>query len=112
MEKRIGKIEYVKFGYGGYQDAMFGISITLSSKKDCWGVCDFKGAWGMCTKVTERTKWTEDDRRKQFADTMIFIDELMLKAKVTDVNDLRGVPVEVTFEGNTLKEWRILEEVL
>ena len=25
---------------------------------------------------------------------------------------LKGKPVEVTFEGNTLKEWRILTEVL
>ena len=25
---------------------------------------------------------------------------------------LKGIPVEVTTENNTLKEWRILEEVL
>jgi len=112
MEKRIGKIESVKLGYGGYQDVMFGISVTLTSKKDSWGVSDFKGTWGMTIEVSDRTEWTEEDRRKQYADTMVFIDELMQKAKVTDLNKLVNTPVEVTFDGNTLKEWRILEEVL
>lgn len=31
MEKRIGKIQKIKFGFGGYQDAQFGVSVTLSS---------------------------------------------------------------------------------
>jgi hypothetical protein len=28
------------------------------------------------------------------------------------VDELKGKPVEVTFDGNMLKEWRILTEVL
>jgi hypothetical protein len=33
-------------------------------------------------------------------------------AKVNSVDRLKGVPVEATFDGNLLKEWRILTEVL
>ena len=112
MRKKIGKIKNINIGYGGYQDAMFGVTVTLGSDKECWGVGDFKGAWGMRTKVTEYTKWTEEDRQKTFADTMVFLDELMQKAKVSTIDELEGVPVEVTFEGMALKEWRVLEEVL
>ena len=37
---------------------------------------------------------------------------LLSAAKVTDVTKLKGIPVEVTFDGNMLKEWRVLTEVL
>ena len=33
-------------------------------------------------------------------------------AKVNSIDKLKGIPVEVTFEDNMLKEWRILTEVL
>jgi len=112
LEKKIGKITNVKFGRGGYQDAMMGISVSLGSDKDSWSVGDFKGTWGVDTEVSEYAKWTEEDRQKHFGEVMTFVNELLLKAKKYNVADLKGVPVEVTFEGNTLKSWRILEEVL
>ena len=31
MEKKLGKIENVKFGIGGYQDAMIGLHVTLGN---------------------------------------------------------------------------------
>jgi hypothetical protein len=43
--KSIGKIQSATFGMGGYQDAMIGVSWTLGSDKECWGVGDFWGAW-------------------------------------------------------------------
>lgn len=111
MEKRLGKIESIKFGYGGYQDAMLGLSVTLSA--DGWGVSDFKGNWDVETiKVSEYTQWTETDRDKGYSDTMRFISKLLKEAKVSSVDKLKGVPVEVTFDGIMLKEWRILTEVL
>ena len=36
MEKRLGKIESVSFGLGGYQGAMLGIHVTLGASG--WGV--------------------------------------------------------------------------
>ena len=38
MEKRLGKIEEVHFGLGGYQGAMLGLHVTLGDGG--WGVGD------------------------------------------------------------------------
>jgi len=110
MRTEIGKIQAVKFGMGGYQDAMVGISITLGSDKNCWGVGDFKGAWGISR--SEYSKWTEEDRIKQLGEMVMWAHKIMQEAKVEDLNDLVGKPVEVTFEEMTLKSWRILTEVI
>ena len=50
MEKKLVKIESVRFGLGGYQDSQLGLSVTLSNGG--WGVGDFKGEWDC-----ERIKW-------------------------------------------------------
>lgn len=109
-EKSLGKIKSIHVGIGGYQDAQLGLSITLDS--DGWGVSDFRGTWGPDIKICEHTKWTEADRRNTYADTMAYIGELLSKAKKTRVEDLRGVPVEVTTNRGVLVSWRILTEVL
>lgn len=111
MEKKIGKIESVRFGHGGYQDACLGLSVTLSSKG--WGVGDFKGTWDAeMVKRSDNTKWTEEERSKGYDDTMRFLSKLLKDAKVSSVDQLKGVPVECTFDGMMLKEWRILTEVI
>jgi hypothetical protein len=43
---------------------------------------------------------------------MRYVSKLLKDAKVNSVDELKGKPVEVTFDGNMLKEWRILTEVL
>jgi hypothetical protein len=111
MEKKLGKIESVSFGLGGYQGAMLGLSFTLAG--DGWGVGDFKGGWDVETiKRSEYTQWTETDRDKNYSDTMRYLSKLLKEAKVDSVDKLKGIPVEVTFDGNLLKEWRILTEVI
>ena len=111
MEKRLGKIEAVKFGVGGYQDAMLGIHVTLGNGS--WGVGDSKANWDSeQIKWGEYTQWTEEDRNKWYSDIMRDVSTLLKEAKVDSVDKLKGKPVEVTFDGNTLKEWRILTEVL
>ena len=111
MEKRLGKITSVRFGYGGYQDAMLGLSVSLGDGS--WGVGDFKGNWDAeLIKHTEHTKWTEEDRSKGYDETMRFLSKLLKEAKVDTVDKLKDIPVEVTFDGNLLKEWRILTEVI
>lgn len=113
MEKRIGKIQAVRFGIGGYQDAMIGITVTLGSDKDSWKVGSGKWAWDAniidCSKYSQ---WTEEDRSEQYDQIMRYVSDLLAAAKVKDVYELKGVPVEATFDGDELKEWRILEEVL
>jgi hypothetical protein len=111
MEKKLGKIESVRFGLGGYQDSQLGLSVTLSASG--WGVGDFKGNWDAeRVKWTKHCNWTEEDRDKGYSETMRFLSKLLKESKVDSVDKLKGVPVEVTFDGNMLKEWRVLTEVL
>jgi hypothetical protein len=111
MDKELGKIESVKFGYGGYQDAMFGVTIGLRFG-GCMGTVDFKGAWSSDIEVNDRTKWTEEDRSKQNDETVRFLNKIMKDANVRNITDLVGIPVEVTSEGMTMKSWRVLTEVI
>jgi hypothetical protein len=111
MTKKIGKIEWVSFGHGGYQDCMLGLSVTLSGQG--WGVSDFKRNWDAeLVQHSEYTKWSEEDRSKCYDETMRFLSKLLKEAKVGNVDKLKGIPVEASFDGNLLKEWRILTEVL
>ncbi len=105
--KELGKIMGISFGFGGYDDAMFGASFSLGGSG--WGVGDFNGTWAEWSK---HCKWTKADQAKHFADTTLFLRDLCKQANVKDVAKLKGVPVEVTFEDNALKSWRILKEVL
>ena len=110
MRKELGKIQDIYFGIGGYQDACIGLNITLGGEG--WGVGDNKVAWDANMISSKGAKWTEQDRDKQYAEIMRYISDLLSQAKVNKVEKLKGIPVEVTFEGNLLKEWRILKEVL
>jgi len=111
MRKQLGKIQKVRFGYVGYQNAMMGISFTFGG--DDWGVgtC-ITGGWGKSIEANDRSEWTEESRNKERAELVEKIDDLLDKAKVDDVYKLKGLPVEITFDGNTLKDWRLLTEVL
>lgn len=110
MRKEIGKIQKVSFGFGGYQDAQIGLSLTFGSDKGAWGVQTFHGAWGI--DRSEHAKWQEDDRLMELGKTCMKLRDLLRDAKVEKVDQLKGIPVEVTFEGNCLKDYRILTEVL
>jgi hypothetical protein len=63
-------------------------------------------------KWDKNCKWTEADRDKQYAEIMRYLSKLLKEAKVDSVDKLKGVPIEATFDGNMLKEWRILTEVI
>lgn len=108
METRLGKIQKANFGFGGYQEAMIGISFTLGN--DGWGVQDFWGEWGI--KRSEHAKWTEEDRVVKLGQMTMRLAGVLKDAKVETVSQLEGMPIEVTFEGNALSSWRILKEVL
>lgn len=107
MDKQLGKIQHISYGFGGYQDAQFGLSVTLGG--DGWGVSDFHGAWAT---HSANCKWSVEDQRSSFADTAEFIRGLLKDANVMSIDKLKGIPVEVSFERMTLKSWRILKEVL
>lgn len=111
MEKRLGKITSVKFGLGGYQGAMLGLHVSLGNNG--WGVNDSTANWDAeQISCSEHSKWTESDRDGWYSEIMRYVSKLLKEAKVNSVDELKGKPVEATFDGNMLKEWRILTEVL
>jgi len=113
-ETKLAKISSVGFGVGGYQNMQFGLHITFSG--DGWGICTSD-----CTldknqnKWSKHCKWTEEDRDQEYVDIVHRLSDILHKAKVKDVSELKGIPVEVTIEGmgcGKLSSWRVLEEVL
>jgi len=108
LEKKLGKIESVSFGHGGYQNCMIGISFDLSC--GIYNVGDFWGDWNL--ERSKDAKWTEQDRIDNLGKMVMKINDLLSEAKVASIDKLKGVPIEVTFDGLRLKEWRILTEVL
>lgn len=113
-EKLLGRIHSITFGHGGYDDAMLGVSLEFRiGEGESSGVGTFLGAWDPeFIKVSDHTKWTETDRERDMAACMRAIALWLKQAKVHDVYQLKGKPVEVTFEGNMLRSWRLLTEVL
>jgi len=111
-EKVLGKITSVSFGYGGYNDAMMALNLTFEGPGfvTTWAIT---GGWApSIIEWTDRCKWTEEERLKQQADMVCQIDKLLKDAKINSINELKNKPVELEFEKNTLKSWRILKEVL
>lgn len=109
LRKEIGKIKFVSFGNGGYQDACIGISFSLGN--DSWGVSDFWGAWSI--ERSEHTKWTEESRIESLGKMVMRINQLLKDAKVESIDKLKDIPIECTFvDFNRLHSWRILTEVL
>ena len=104
----LGKIKSASFGWGGYGDGMVGVTFDLGGV--AWGVGDHWGAWGI--EHTQYCKWTEDERLRQLGEVCMRLAKVLTQAKKTDVAELRGTPVEVTFDENKLVSWRVLEEVL
>lgn len=111
-EIRLGKIEYAEFGFGGYQDAMLGLSLVF--KGQGWGVTEFlSGGWYEVLKAdSPNCNWEEKDRADLRNALCKEIDNILRSAKVKSVSKLIGKPVEVEFVGGKLENWRILEEVL
>lgn len=109
--KELMKISNVAFGAGGYQDAQFGLFLDFSSKSS--GVsASIVGGWDYSIKVDKYTKWTEEDRSHDMAQMCKTISQILSDAKVSSVDKLKGIPVEVVFSQRTIQSFRILEEVL
>lgn len=108
IEKQLAKIAAISVGFGGYDDAMFGVNILFRS--GCWGVSDFRGAWA--ADPSKSAKWTKADQIKIWGETMEWLKDLTRQANVMDVADLKDVPVEVTMKDGRLESWRVLTEVI
>tara|TARA_R100001530_G_scaffold13096_2_gene12141 strand:- start:675 stop:1019 length:345 start_codon:yes stop_codon:yes gene_type:complete len=112
--KYLGKIERVKFGLCGYQNQMLGIRLTLRFKESLGSVQE-RCFWDYNKVENDNNcKWDEESRSEQAIEVMRYISDLLAKAKVEDINDLVGIPIEVECEGvgMEVKSFRVLEEVL
>lgn len=112
IEKVLGKINSVKFGIVGHNDSQFGISLDFRFN-NCCGIGSVHAFWDFNqVEWSEYCKWSESDREKSCVEIMKFVSKLLSDAKVFEVSQLEGKPVELEIENNTLKNWRILTEVL
>lgn len=107
IEKMLGKIRRVQFGFGGYDNAMVGFSFDLSGES--WATGDFWGTWA---RRSETAQWTEESQIKIFGDNAARVRDMLADAKVKSLDELTGVPVEVTFLDQRLHSWRVLKEVI
>lgn len=108
LRTELGRITEATFGFGGYQEAMIGLSLTFGGKS--WGCGHFEGAWGI--DRSEYAKWSEEDRLRQLGEACMKLRDILRKSGKQHVGQLIGVPVECSFDGTLLKSWRVLEEVL
>ena len=115
METRLGKIRKVTFGKGGYQECQFGLFLHFDfGGSGCFASVD--AGWDAATmECTERCKWSEEDRSKGHDKLCRKLSQILKDAKVDSVHELEGKPIEAQFDKvgfGTLKDWRILTEVL
>lgn len=110
-QKRLGKIKDVYYGHGGYQDAFLGLHLVFGG--DGWGCGkSLTCPWDPEIMSAEGKPWSEEERNALFAKGSREISSLLKKAKVSRIDKLVGIPVELVFDGDVLKSFRILEEVL
>ena len=110
MHKELGKISNIIFGMGGYQDAQFGVWITFTMSGS--GICAGKGVWS--DAPSKNANWTNEERIRIIGQISLEINEWLKQAKVSSLDKLKGIPVEITFdkEFGKMVSWRILTEVL
>lgn len=87
FRKELGKISSVQLGFGGYEDAQFGISLSFSGSG--WSVQTFENL--------------DEEKVKGW----------LINAKVKTLDKLVNIPVEIEFKDyNVFNNFRILTEVL
>lgn len=105
QEKTLAKITKAELGHDG--DGRFGLNLVFTGSGIGCGT--FEGTWA---QRSEHAQWSLADQAKAFADVMYLLRDTLTKAKRRHADQLVGVPVELTFEGNMLRSWRVLEEVI
>lgn len=105
LEVKLGKIKSVNFGHVHDRDFLIGLNVILEGKG--WGVSS-----GFQFNISDSCKWEKSEKEKAALELVEKINSLLKSAKVQTVEQLKDIPIEATFNGMVLVEWRILEEVL
>lgn len=111
--KVLGKISIFTHGIIGYNEMMLGYDIQFSLDGGSSGVGTSLGFLDYETvKHSEYCKWTEKERDDSNIKMLKEISFILKQAKVKNIEELVGIPVEVTLKGNTFESWRVPTEVL
>ena len=104
--KFLGKIDGVRFGFVPDCPFLFGLILDFKLG-DGYGIgCSYT------VNISDACKWSAEERKEGIEEIIDSIVKIMQDAKVNDVIQLKNIPVEVTVENNTFKNFRILTEVL
>ncbi len=103
----LGKISNVKFGFTGKNKSEFGFEILYQM-----GDVEYGSYWGLPLEYTFGVDYSEQMYDYYILRNYREIQELMLKAKVEDFNDLVGIPIEIIEDKDSPRTIRILTEVL
>lgn len=92
---------------------MLGLHITFSLGGGSSGISTTISAWDANRiERSEHSQWTEEERSQEYDRIMRKVSDLLAEAKVDYVHQLENIPVEVTMENRTFRDFRILTEVL
>lgn len=105
MDTMFGKIHTATF-----IDTDGRLGFLFDLKGTGWGCGDFWGFWS--TDHTPSCEWTPETRHIALGEACMRVQKLFVDARKRSLDQLVGMPVEATFEGNLLRSWRILSEVL
>ena len=106
--KILGKISSVQFGFIPDMPFLFGLDLTFKL-----GDGSAIGTGGAYTvNISKECIWADEERRKGITEMIDKVGQILHDAQVSNVYNLKNVPVEVTIEGNTFRDFRILTEVL
>ena len=106
-EKLLGKITYAEFGQYPDRPFLFGLQLGF----------DFKGS-GVCCggrytiNISDQCRWERSEKLDALEEMINHLNGILNDAKVHSVSQLVGKPVEVYFDGNMFKDFRILTEVI
>lgn len=107
-ERVLGKIDFAD--YGLYPERPFLFGLQLGFKMQGCGIFD---GGKYTVNISDKCQWREDiDRLKAITMSVDKINNILKDAGVNYVSELVGIPVEITIENNTFKDFRILTEVL
>lgn len=97
MKQHLGKIVDAYVGFGGRDDDMIGFWLAFEYEYDKYYSAMGKGCF---------------ENRPIYEEIMRDVYDTLKKAKKQRVEELVGVPVEVTLNDYGICDWRILTEVL
>jgi hypothetical protein len=116
LTRKVGKIQVVRFGISLLEPATFGIHFTLGSNPTSVSK-GWKHGYSVSTKNrAQEAKLSENaivKMQREYFDILKYVSTLLEYAKVGSVSELKGIPVEASFDSeNSLVSFRILTEVL